>query len=167
LAKLGDFKITALDISRTMVEIATENARKANVNVVFRQGNASAMQFADESFDLVYCSAAFKNFSGPVNALDEMCRVLRPGGEAIVVDLRKDVSLEEIDSYVTQSGRTWIDAWMTKWTFRHVLVKRAYTTDDFVRMAEQSRFGSCHINVALIGLEVRFTKPSPAAVAIA
>ena len=158
LAKLGDFKITALDISRTLIEIATENARNANVNVAFRVGNASAMGFADDSFDLVYCSAAFKNFSEPVKALDEMYRVLRAGGEAVVVDLRKDVSAAEIDSYVKQSGRTRIDAWMTKWTFRHVLIKRAYTKDDFVRMAEQSRFSSCQIKVAPIGLEVRFTK---------
>jgi hypothetical protein len=38
-----------------------------------------------------------------------MHRVLRPGGEAVVVDLCKDASLEEIDSYVKQSGRSRID----------------------------------------------------------
>ena len=40
LAKLGDFRITGLDISRTLVKIAAENARKAGVNVDFRLGNA-------------------------------------------------------------------------------------------------------------------------------
>jgi len=68
LAKLGDFRITGLDISRTLVKIAAKNARTAGVNVDFRLGNASAMPFADESFDFVYCSAAFKNFSEPVKA---------------------------------------------------------------------------------------------------
>ena len=43
LAKLGDFRITGLDISRTLVKIAAENARKVGVNVDFRLGNASAM----------------------------------------------------------------------------------------------------------------------------
>jgi hypothetical protein len=47
-----------------------------------------------------------------------MHRVLRPGGEAMVVDLCKDASLDEIDTYVKQSGRSRIDAWMTRWTFR-------------------------------------------------
>jgi ubiquinone/menaquinone biosynthesis C-methylase UbiE len=130
-------------------------------------GNAAAMPFADESFDLVYCSAAFKNFSEPVKALDEMHRVLRPGGEAVVQDLRKDTSLDEIEAYVKQSGRSFIDAWMTKWTFRHVLLKRAYTRGEFIRMAENSRFGACQISGRGIGFEARFTKPVRAVAEVA
>ncbi|HEY6271514.1 MAG TPA: class I SAM-dependent methyltransferase [Terriglobales bacterium] len=160
LAKRGDFRITGLDISRTFVDIATENARKAGLTVAFQQGNASAMPFASESFDFVYCSAAFKNFSEPVTALDEMHRVLRPGGEAVVNDLRKDASLDEVDSYIEHSGRSWIDAWVTRWTFRHILIKRAYTKDAFLQMAELSRFGRCQIETDSIMLEVRFQKPS-------
>jgi len=158
LVKLGDFRITGLDISQTLVAIATQNARNAGAAIDFRLGNASAMPFADDSFDFIYCSAAFKNFSEPVKALDEMHRVLRPGAEAVVADLCKDASLEEIDSYVKNSGRSRVDAWMTKWTFRYVLLKRAYTEDDFVRMAGQSRFGACRATVSSIGIEVRFTK---------
>jgi ubiquinone/menaquinone biosynthesis C-methylase UbiE len=166
LAKLGDFKVTGLDISRTFVEIATENARNAGVPIDFRLGNASAMPFAGESFDFIYCSAAFKNFSEPVKALDEMHRVLRAGGEAVVVDLRRDASLDEIDAYVRQSGRRRIDGWITRWVFRHFLVKRAYTRDEFSRMAEQSRFGTCQINAGPIGFEVRFTKPTHVAATV-
>ncbi|HKM52175.1 MAG TPA: methyltransferase domain-containing protein [Isosphaeraceae bacterium] len=166
LAKLGDFKITGLDISRTFVEIAMENARNAGVKIDFRLGNASAMPFAGESFDFIYCSAAFKNFSEPVKALDEMHRVLRPGGEAMVVDLRKDVSLDEIDAYVKQSGRSRIDAWMTSWAFRCMLIKRAYTKDEFSRMAEQSRFGTCQIHVDSISLDTRFMKSAQLAVGV-
>ena len=162
LAKLGDFSITGLDISRTLVEIATKNARNARVNVDFRWGNASAMPFADDSFDFLYCSAAFKNFSEPVKALDEMHRVLRAQGEALVMDLRKDVAFEEIDAYVKQSGRNPINGWITRWTFRHVLVKRAYTKDDFLRMAAQSRFGTCQVDAGPIGLEVHFRKEASA-----
>jgi ubiquinone/menaquinone biosynthesis C-methylase UbiE len=161
LAKLGDFKITGLDVSHTFVEIATEGARDAGVNIDFREGNASDMPFADESFDFIYCSAAFKNFSQPVLALDEMHRVLCPGKVAVIVDLCKDASIAAIDSYVKQSGRKHIDAWMTKWTFRHVLLKRAYTRNDFARMAQQSRFGSCDLKESLFGLNIRFTKSSP------
>jgi len=158
LAKLGDFRITGLDISETFVEIATEHARKAGVKIDFRLGNASAMPFANESFDFVYCSAAFKNFTEPVKALDEMHRVLRGGGEALIQDLRKDVSLEEINSYVEQSGRKRFDAWLTKMAFRFMLVKRAYTREDFVRMAERSKFGACEIEASSIGFDVRLRK---------
>jgi ubiquinone/menaquinone biosynthesis C-methylase UbiE len=60
LARLGRFRVTGLDISQTFVEIATENARQAGVAVDFRRGNASGMPFADGSFDLVVCQAAFR-----------------------------------------------------------------------------------------------------------
>lgn len=160
LAKLGDFRITGLDISRTLVEIATKNAQDSGVKVDFRLGNASAMPLEQDSFDLVYCSAAFKNFSEPVNALNEMYRVLRPGCKAVIADLRKDASLDEIDRYVQQSGRSLIDAWMTNWTFRHVLLKRAYAQDEFLNMAKQSKFGACEIAPSGIALEVQLRKPA-------
>jgi ubiquinone/menaquinone biosynthesis C-methylase UbiE len=159
LAKLGDFKITGLDISRTFVEIAKENAQKAGVRIDFRFGNASSLPFPRDSFDFIYCSAAFTNFSEPATALDEMQRVLRPGGEALITDLRKDVSLDELDSYLKHSGRSRFDAWMTRWIFRCMLIKRAYTKDQFLRMAETSRFGACQIAISPIGFEVRFSKP--------
>jgi ubiquinone/menaquinone biosynthesis C-methylase UbiE len=158
LAKLGSFKITALDASRTFVEIARENARKEGVAIDFQHGNASAMPFADNSFDFIYCSAAFKNFSEPVKALDEMHRVLRPGGEAVIADLRKDATMEDIDRYVKESGRNLVDGWLTRWTFRHMLLKRAYTEDTLMEMAKQSRFGGCQIGIHTVGLEVRLTK---------
>src|SRR5215468_6290255 len=118
VAKLGDFGITGLDISRTFVEIAKENARNAGVKIDFRIGNASSLPFPGEFFDFIYCAAAFKNFAEPVKALDEMHRVLRPRGEALVVDLRKDVPLDEIETYLKQSGRSRLDAWLTNWIFR-------------------------------------------------
>ena len=158
LAKLGDFKITGLDISKTLVEIARGNAREAGVRVDFRLGSASAVPFDECSFDFVYCSAAFKNFSEPVKALNEIYRVLRPGSEALIADLRKDASLAEIDRYVKQSGRSLLDAWMTRWTFRHMLLKRSYTQDEFLSMAKESSFGACQIEASGISLEVRFMK---------
>ncbi len=118
------------------------------------------MPFADDSFDFIYCSAAFKNFSEPVKSLDEMYRVLRSGGVALVEDLCRDASLAEIDAYVKKSGRGRIDAWLTSWAFRFMLIKRAYTKDEFSRMAEQSQFDTCQIQVDSIGLETRFTKPA-------
>lgn len=160
LAKLGNFKLTGLDISRTFVQIATEHAAKENVKVDFHHGSASAMPFEDDSFDFVYCCAAFKNFADPIRALDEMHRVLRPGGNALIVDLRKDVSLDAINEYVNRSGRRRFDAWLTRFTFRHMLIKRAFTKGEFDHMAQQSRFGQCQTDSDLIGLEVRLCKPS-------
>ena len=104
LAKLGDYRITGLDISETFVDIARANAAAANVRVDFRQGNASAMRFPDSRFDFILCRAAFKNFSQPDEALAEMHRVLKPGGRALVVDMQP----HDRESYRQQMGHVWL-----------------------------------------------------------
>ncbi len=53
LAKLGDYRVTGLDISKTFVEIANRNAKEAGADVDFRQGNASRMPFESESFHYI------------------------------------------------------------------------------------------------------------------
>lgn len=158
LAKRADVRVTALDISRSFVAMTAENATNAGVTIDVRLGNAAAMPLADAAFDLVYCSAAFKNFAEPVKALDEMHRVLRPGGEAIISDLRKDVAPAEIEAYVRRSGRTRLDAWITIQIFRHMLIGRAYTREAIERMAASSQFRSCQITSEPIGFEARFAK---------
>src|SRR5438477_5515476 len=97
LAKMGNYHIVGLDISPTFIEIAQVKAKEAGVDIDFRLGNASHMPLADDLFDFIVCSAAFKNFSEPVQALDEMLRVLKPGRKALIMDLRPDASFEEIN----------------------------------------------------------------------
>src|SRR5262249_46481010 len=61
LTKLGSHQITGLDVSRTFVRIARENAVRCGVKVDFQEGDAAAMPFAAEAFDVIVCRAAFKN----------------------------------------------------------------------------------------------------------
>ena len=62
------------------------------------------MPFVDNTFDFLLCRAAFKNFAQPVHALQEMCRVLKPGGQGLIIDLRKDASMEDISHHVEGIG---------------------------------------------------------------
>lgn len=158
LAKKGRFGVTGLDISRSFVRIAAKNALEAGVAAEFRLGNASEMPFEDATFDLVACRAAFKNFTEPVRALDEMCRVLKPGGRAVIIDLRKDVSLSDVDRYVRERGLGWFDGWMVRLIFRFMLVPRAYTVEQMKAMASESRFGGCEFALSPIGMEVCLTR---------
>src|SRR5215471_12322329 len=72
LARLGCYRLAGLDISRTFVRLARENAARGGVEVFFQEGDVAAMPFAADTFDLVVCRAAFKNFGDPVGALREM-----------------------------------------------------------------------------------------------
>jgi ubiquinone/menaquinone biosynthesis C-methylase UbiE len=158
LARGGHCRVTGLDISKTFVEIAQKNAAAAGVAADFRQGNASQMQFSANSFDLVVCRAAFKNFSEPENALREMHRVLRPGGRALIIDLRRDVPMSEIRRYLDHLGLGWWSRWLTLWTFRFMLLKRAYTKPEMQKLLRAAAIPQAEVQGTGIGMEVRFAK---------
>jgi ubiquinone/menaquinone biosynthesis C-methylase UbiE len=162
LAKLGDYQITGLDISKTFVEIATANAAKAGVRVDFRRGNASNMPFTNESFDFLVCCAAFKNFTEPKLALEEMYRVLKPGGRAMIIDLRKDASQDSIDQTVNNMHVGTVNGIITKLTFRFMLLKRAYTRAGFEELISETEFHDAQIEENLIALEIVLTKDGKA-----
>ena len=158
MAKTGCLRVTGLDISKTFVELARRNADEVGVRADFQVGNASQMPFADGSFDFLVCRAAFKNFSDPEGALREMRRVLRPGRRGVVIDLRRDVSMREINKYVEGLELPFMSALFTKLTFRFMLLKRAYTQQEFEAMLRQVPFASTRIDANAIGMEVWFEK---------
>jgi ubiquinone/menaquinone biosynthesis C-methylase UbiE len=160
MARLG-FQVSGLDISRSFVEIARDNARQAAVNVDFRLGDAASLPFEGESFDLIVCQAAFKNFARPGGALDEMHRVLRGGGTAVIQDMRRDASGADIDQEVKQMGLSRLNAFMTKRALT-MLRRRAYSPAQFERLATDSPFRTCDLQREGIGMEVRLTKPGAA-----
>jgi ubiquinone/menaquinone biosynthesis C-methylase UbiE len=157
LAKRG-YAVTVLDISQSFVRIARHNAAQAGVAVDVQHGNAAEMPFADASFDFVVCSAAFKNFRNPVGATDEVHRVLRTGGQATIFDLRKDVTREEIGAEVRRMNLSAWNALVTRWTFQFLLVKRAYTREQLVRLVADSRFAAGEVTSDGVGFELRLTK---------
>ncbi|WP_033099683.1 MULTISPECIES: class I SAM-dependent methyltransferase [Thermoactinomyces] len=159
LAKLGNYRITGLDISKKFVEIAQAKAKEAGVTIDFQHGNAARMPFDDGTFDFIICRAAFKNFAQPVNAINEMNRVLKPGGKAVIMDLRGDVSTEVMERHVEEDlGLTGLNALLTKWAFKWMLIKRAYTKKQFTELIAKSRFQTCRIQEDSIGLEVWMEK---------
>jgi ubiquinone/menaquinone biosynthesis C-methylase UbiE len=138
--------------------MAAKQAGEAGVRVDFTQGSASNMPFPRESFDFLLCRAAFKNFAKPVAALEEMCRVLRPGGRALIIDLKRDANPGEISRHVDAMGLSTVNRVLTKLAFRTMLLKSAYTREQFEHMLAQTRFSRVEINEAEIGLEVWMTK---------
>lgn len=158
LAKLGNYEIVGLDISKTFIEIASVNATKAGMRVDFRRGNVSDMPFSDETFDFVLCRAAFKNFTEPKRALQEMYRVLKPGGQALIIDLRRDASKKSIAQAVDAMNVGAVNRAITKLTFRFMLLKRAYSKSEFELLIAETKFHGIEIRDDLTGLEIWLTK---------
>jgi ubiquinone/menaquinone biosynthesis C-methylase UbiE len=158
LAKLGNYQISGLDISKSFVEIANKNAKEANLKIDFREGNASAMPFEDHSFDFAFCQAAFKNFTEPVKAIAEMYRVLKPKGVAVISDLRRDASAQDLEQEIKGMGLNPLNETMVRWTFKSTLLKSAYSVQDMKDMVAQTPFGTCKVEVDGIGFQVWLEK---------
>lgn len=158
LARLGNFQITGLDISKSFVEIARQNAAKAGFKIDFREGNASAMPFKENAFDFVFCQAAFKNFSEPVKAISEMYRVLKPSGVAVILDMRRDASAEDIEREVNGMGLDPINRFFVKWTFDKMLLKSAYSIESMKSMIAQTPFEKHKLTAQGIGFQARLEK---------
>jgi ubiquinone/menaquinone biosynthesis C-methylase UbiE len=157
IARLGRVQVTGLDISRTFVQIASEKAGQAGVAVDFHQGDAAVMPFASESFDLIVTQAAFKNFSYPESALSEMYRVLRGGGTAVIQDMNRDATHEDIALEVEHMKLGWLTSFTTKATLES-LRRRAYSPAQFKHLVAESPFRTCEIKTEGIGLEIRVVK---------
>jgi ubiquinone/menaquinone biosynthesis C-methylase UbiE len=157
LAKLK-YQVVGLDISKSFVEMAQTKARQAGVSAEFRHGNASDMPFDADTFDFIVCRAAFKNFTEPLQAIREMYRVLKPGGKALIIDLRSDASPDEINATVNSMGLSWINRFLTKWTFKHILLKNAYSKKQIHQFVSQTDFGKCEIRGDPIGMEIWLEK---------
>jgi SAM-dependent methyltransferase len=79
--RVGDGRVVGVDLSESQVELATRAAAARGLgNVSFRQANAYALPFPDESFDAVFSHALLEHLAEPVRAIEQFRRVLKPGG---------------------------------------------------------------------------------------
>lgn len=157
LAKLGPYRITGLDISRSFVRIAVENAARAGLDVEFVHGNVAAMPLPADRFDFIVRRAAFKNFGDPAGGLSEMYRVLRSGGSALIIDMRSDASNVAIVDEVAKMRLGRATALYTKTVLRW-LRRRAYSKEEIGTMVGATQFRSLEIVEDPIGFEIRMTK---------
>ena len=87
-----------IDASRTMLERGADELRRADLgNLTLIRGDATALPFRDASFDAACCFAALHLFPDPFAALDEMRRVLRPGGRiALMASVRRQLTVRPL-----------------------------------------------------------------------
>ncbi|RCJ16096.1 methyltransferase type 11 [Nostoc sp. ATCC 43529] len=89
LTENSTLKIVGVDISEEMLAIAQEKC-KIYPQVSFHTASASALPFADNSFDVIVSASSFHYFNDPLAALIEMKRVLKPNGKVVILDWCKD-----------------------------------------------------------------------------
>ena len=103
--------VTGLDFSREMLRLAEQKYAGANVRWV--EGDAMALPFPDNSFDLVTSAFGFRNLSNYAAGLREIHRVLRPGGSLGILECNQPgwSKWSAVQPLLSSraSGRRWMD----------------------------------------------------------
>jgi ubiquinone/menaquinone biosynthesis C-methylase UbiE len=154
LSGLGKYKITGMDISKDLVEICTRNAKEAGVDINFLQGNVSRMPFNSNTFNFIICVLAFKNFKEPLKALQEMQRVLKPGGTALIMDLNRQATIKTTKKLAENMGLKGLKAYIAGAIQR----SGAYTRKEFETFISQTEFKEFEIRNSDMGFSIFLKK---------
>ncbi|RXK53247.1 metalloregulator ArsR/SmtB family transcription factor [Oleiharenicola lentus] len=83
-------KVWCIDNSPKMVEVGTELAKKNGLaNLTYKLGDIEQVPLPDKSVDLAILSQALHHASHPQTAVNEAFRILKPGGQLLVLDLKE------------------------------------------------------------------------------
>jgi len=154
LSKLGNYRITGMDLSKDLVEICTRNSIEAGVQINFQQGNVSNMPFQSNVFNFIICVFAFKNFKEPLKALKEMHRVLKPGGIALLMDLNRKASMGVTKKVAENMGLKGLKAYIAGAIQR----SGAYSRIEFESFISQTEFKDNEIKDTEFGFSIVLKK---------
>jgi len=130
-------RIVGLDASPAMVAKAQENVAHAGLAGVIevREGNASRMPFDDDSFDTVVSTGSIHHWKEPTAALNEVHRVLKRGGHALMYDIVSDTPFSVLRETARKFGR------LRMWLFwLHAFEEPFYSRRDFELLAAPTLF---------------------------
>ena len=97
LARRFAARVIGLDLSKKMLALAARTLGDSGAVLV--QGAAETMPFSDQFFDVVFVSMVLHHIRSSPSAIDEIRRVIKPGGKLLV----RTASLETMNSYLWAS----------------------------------------------------------------
>lgn len=162
--------VTGLDLSEQMMEIGKKKVERLTVNgeqmsglVEFVYGNAQKMPFEDNRFDGVTCAFGCRNFQNLDEGLNEMYRVLKPGGQATILEFSYPSNpfvRALYDLYFTHVlpfiGRL-VSRDKTAYSYLNKSVKHFCWGEEFVQHLEQAGFQKAQYQSLTFGISTIYT----------
>ena len=115
-------RVVAIDGSQTMIDTARKRAEGCALPIAFQVADAHRLPYADDSFDASRADRIFMHLQSPAQALSEMLRVTRPGGQVLVYEVDfETVTVDLPDRVLTRKiVNLWCDGFRNGWLGRHV-----------------------------------------------
>lgn len=159
-------RIIGIDLSERMIEIANKKGRGVG-NAEFRVMDAGALQFGDNSLDMVISTGSLHHWKDPVKVLNEVCRCLKPGAEAWVYDGYGDAT----DADIEKGIRHVIPGFPPRWLVRRILGLHGFSQIEYDTLIKnvvaKTTFRRCSFERFGIMMRLRFRKWSAAVTATA
>lgn len=80
-------QITGIDLSEGMMEVGRKKIAAANIDATLEYGDCEALKYSDNLFDRISVGFGVRNFEHLNTGLKEMCRVLKPNGKLVILEL--------------------------------------------------------------------------------
>ncbi len=147
LTALNPEEIIAADFSSRMLEYQKKHKSHPSVRLI--QADASELLFDNESFDIVTIGFGVRNFFDLSKCLDEISRVLKPGGILIVLEMFRGSGMlnSAFNFYfgkIMPALGNWISGSPNAYSYLFRSVESFYTPDEFAEICEKSGFNAQH-----------------------
>ena len=150
LKKTEGTQLKGLDISVDMIGIAERNAQEYGLTnrVEYVQSSGDKMPFDNTMFDAVFTNGSLHEWAYPINTLNEIWRVLKPGGKIFVSDLRRDMSfLMKWFLYIATKPKEIRPGLISS-------INAAYTPDELKGLIKDTKLATCEVSGNLIGVKI-------------
>ena len=146
--------LTGLDISSAMVSTAQRNVRNAGApEIEIREGDAGSLPFPDGTFDGVVSTGSFHHWKNPEAGLNEIHRILKTGGQALVYDVVSDIPGTILKDMSGRYGRL-----RTTLFWLHTFEEPFHSSEGLMVAARTSRFGQGRIRYVSVLCCLEMTK---------
>ncbi len=135
--KVPQMKLVGIDSSPAMVVKAKENTAGVE-SIEIKEGNADKIPFDDNCFDIVVSTVSMHHWKHPVAGLNEVYRVLKTGGFALVYDLVSDTPQSILADCRREFGK-----FKTTLFWLHSFEEPFYSQKSFQALIQSTLFGNC------------------------
>jgi ubiquinone/menaquinone biosynthesis C-methylase UbiE len=145
-----DTKVKGLEISEDMISIARRNSVEYGLQdrIEYFKGDARKMPFDDDYFDAAFTNGSLHEWEYPEEIMNEIARVLKPGGRYIITDMKRDMN-------PFMKWALWLFA-KQKEMRRGLIssINASYTLSEIKHLVKKTQLKSSMITQNMIGIEI-------------